>query len=196
MKKILDLCCGMKKYRSPGNKVIGIDKLKLPNVDVVHDIEKGLPFKDNEFDYTYSAHTLEHVHNLIPLMEELWRVCKKGALIEIIVPYWVAAGAHGDPTHVHFFTYNTFDYFDPENSLSKLFPYSKARFQIIEKRITMFPERPAPEIERWYRYRKLFSIVNKIINPIINTFPMIYQNTFLVFLLPAKEIHFVLRVIK
>ena len=44
---VLDVGCGMRKYKGKeGQRVIGIDKVKTPCVDIVYDIDKGLPFKD------------------------------------------------------------------------------------------------------------------------------------------------------
>jgi predicted SAM-dependent methyltransferase len=60
--KILDVGCGNNKYKgNKGDIVIGIDKVKLKGVDVVHDIEKTpWPFKTNEFDCVICSHVLEH----------------------------------------------------------------------------------------------------------------------------------------
>ncbi|MEM4714257.1 MAG: class I SAM-dependent methyltransferase [Candidatus Nanoarchaeia archaeon] len=74
--KILDIGCGLRKYKLKKNaKVIGLDVIKLPGVDVVHDLEKTpLPFKDNEFDIVIANHVLEHVKNLISVIHEIWRI--------------------------------------------------------------------------------------------------------------------------
>ena len=36
--KILDLGCGNKKYKSKDNVVVGVDNVKLKNVDIAHDL--------------------------------------------------------------------------------------------------------------------------------------------------------------
>lgn len=66
-------------------------------------------------------------------MEELWRVCRPGGLVHILVPYYNAAGAFQDPTHVKFFTERTFEYFteDGATDLSQYNYYSHARFEIV-----------------------------------------------------------------
>jgi hypothetical protein len=61
-------------------------------------------------------------------MEELYRICKDGALVKIIVPYFRSRWAFIDPTHRHFFTADSFSYFDPANPISQIYPYSSARF--------------------------------------------------------------------
>ena len=37
-----------------------------------------LPFKDNEFDFVYASHVIEHVENISLFIEELQRISKKG----------------------------------------------------------------------------------------------------------------------
>ena len=51
--------------------------MKLPGVDVVCDIEDRLPFKDNTVDGIRVIQVLEHVRDLIFVLEEFWRVCKE-----------------------------------------------------------------------------------------------------------------------
>ncbi|OIP20732.1 MAG: hypothetical protein COW69_00110 [Candidatus Huberarchaeum crystalense] len=91
--KILDIGCGRNKYKSitKGDIVISLDRVKLHRVDIVHDLEKfSLPFRDNEFDKVIAFHVLEHIKNFIPLMAELHRIMKAGAILEIKVPFYSA----------------------------------------------------------------------------------------------------------
>ena len=37
-----------------------------------------LPFKDNEFDFVYASHVIEHVENISLFIQELQRISKKG----------------------------------------------------------------------------------------------------------------------
>ena len=48
----------------------------------------------------------------------------------IIVPYFRARWAFIDPTHRHFFTAQSFSYFDPGHVHNKLYPYSSAAFNV------------------------------------------------------------------
>jgi len=86
----------------PGFISIDIDPLVKP--DIVRDIEKGLPFDDNSVDEIKCSHTLEHIHDLLFVLREFYRVCKNGAKITIIVPLMDAS----DMTHIRFFTKDTF----------------------------------------------------------------------------------------
>jgi ubiquinone/menaquinone biosynthesis C-methylase UbiE len=185
--KILDLGCGVCKHKgSSKDKVIGVDKVKTPCTDVVCDVEKKLPFKNNEFDKVIAIHILEHVSNLVKVMEEVWRVCKPNAEIFINVPYFTSSGAYDDPTHKRFFTYYTFDYFT--HKFKTYNPGIKAKFEILEKRIMFFGENLPENL----RYLKIF---DKILTPIINKIPRFYQS-YLAWLMPSREIHYRLKALK
>ena len=95
---ILDIGCGNIKY--PGS--IGLDIKKTGVTDIVCNVEKGLPFKKNEFDLVYSSHTLEHLDpkKLVFVLEEIWRITKPTGNIKIIVPHFSGVGAATNPTHL------------------------------------------------------------------------------------------------
>jgi len=153
---------------------INLDSVKLPGVDIVHNLDKfPWPFKDNSFDYILSISTLEHLENLIKTMEEIHRICKNNAIIEIIVPHFSSMGAFKDPTHKHFFTYYSFNYFIDKNNYNF---YSKARFKILKRKII---------------YGKLFFLFEWI----ANLFPKFHE-VFLRKFLPVRDLFFRLEVKK
>lgn len=78
------------------------------------DIDKPdvrLPFDDNTFDVVEASHVLEHVVNIYPLMEEIWRVLKPGASLMVAVPFGSSDDAVEDPTHVRVFYPGSWCYF-------------------------------------------------------------------------------------
>src|SRR3546814_5212709 len=111
-KKILDLGCGTRKR--PGS--VGMDINPATGADIIHDLEIfPYPFDDSTFDEIYVDNVLEHLDNVIATMEELHRITKPGGLVKIIVPYFRARWSYIDPTHRHFFTTDSFAYFDPRS---------------------------------------------------------------------------------
>lgn len=54
------------------------------------------PFADNTVDEVYSSHFLEHVTPAMGVLEEICRVCKVGAMVEIRVPHWLHSCAMCD----------------------------------------------------------------------------------------------------
>ena len=122
-----------------GTRIMGgyvnVDKMKLPNVDLVWDLEKTpLPFESGSVDEVRAEHILEHLVNFVPLMEDLHRVCRPDVRILVLAPYYKYEAAYRDPTHVRFFTEHSFDYFQDGVEFSH---YSPARFEVmdVEKRV-------------------------------------------------------------
>jgi SAM-dependent methyltransferase len=112
----LDVGCGGRKL--PG--AVGMDILKLPGVDVVHSFNHTpWPFETNSFDLVLMNHALEHVSDVVAVMGELHRIVKPGGRVVIQVPYFRCVDAYNDPTHTHFFTAGTLDYFVKDSGLSK-----------------------------------------------------------------------------
>lgn len=106
---ILDLGCGPHKRSG----AFGFDRRPQPGVNVACNIEDPLPLRNECADLVYMSHVIEHVTNLVGLMEDVYRVCKPGAAVEIVVPYYTSRGAFRDPTHVRYITEDTFQYFEP-----------------------------------------------------------------------------------
>ncbi len=83
---------------------INVDFQKAKGIDESFDFTKyPYPFEDNTFEYVLIDNVLEHLYNPQKVMREIWRICKKNAMVEIIVPYYNSYYAWGDPTHINFF---------------------------------------------------------------------------------------------
>jgi SAM-dependent methyltransferase len=81
---------------------LNVDCDSRMNPDFVVDLNKELlPFEDNSVDEIVAHHILEHIGvNFLTLMQEIYRVCKDGAIIDIEVPHHRHENFYGDPTHV------------------------------------------------------------------------------------------------
>lgn len=113
----INLGCGESKQLG----FVGIDKREGKNVDIVADLEKGIPLEDDQVDLVVASHILEHLHDTMYIMDEIWRVCKHDAQVAISVPHYRSIGAWLDPTHVRAFTEHTFDYWDPTKPLYEIY---------------------------------------------------------------------------
>lgn len=115
--------------------------------DVVADLSLRWPWHDESVEAVKAYHVFEHLPNSIHTMNELWRVCRKGARIELEVPSAThGAAAFQDPTHKSFWTMNTFQYFTEGSPYRKRFgdPYGiRARFKVVE-----IKERRSRDIQR------------------------------------------------
>jgi len=161
--KILDLGCGKRKV--PG--AIGVDRVKVDGVDIVHDLTKfPYPFEDESVDKIYCRHILEHfdVDTRNRAIGELYRILKTRGELEIRVPHAFCIGAYKDPTHKSFFTFETMVYFTTGHFFSY---YSKIRFEIIKKwsNVNIFHDWATPSKLK----RNLFfkNLVNGFLNNIM-----------------------------
>lgn len=137
-KKVLEIGCGLRPFFEKGCKIIHSDKLKLPHVEIVHDLNKfPYPFKNNEFDEIIASHVLEHLDDIPKVMEELYRILKPNGILKVRVPHFSFVGAFNDPMHKHFFTLNSFDYWDKKTPIGKIlnFEVRNIEFKIIKKEI-------------------------------------------------------------
>ncbi len=69
------------------------------------------PLQDSYYDYIYLDNVLEHLMDSQRVLEELWRIGKNEAIIEIIVPHYSNKGAYSDLEHVHFYNEISFKNF-------------------------------------------------------------------------------------
>jgi ubiquinone/menaquinone biosynthesis C-methylase UbiE len=108
----LDVGCGDQKREGH----IGIDNSKGADADIFLDIEKQkLPFEDNQVDVIFCSHVLEHLDNVIFVVNEFWRVLKPEGEATIVVPDKTNERAIAI-THKRFFDKQTFDFFTQKRS--------------------------------------------------------------------------------
>lgn len=123
--KVIDIGCGSRKL--PGAR--GMDRVKDSEADIIHDIEKvPWPLPDSSYDLVFMNHSLEHVDDVLAVLGEVHRIAKKGARVVIQVPHFRASDAYVDPTHRHFFTSHSLDYF-LEGTLLSDYHYVPFRFK-------------------------------------------------------------------
>ena len=103
----VDIGCGDRK---PDN-FVGVDVCPGLGVDIVADLNQRFPFPDNSVDELRAYDTIEHLVDRIHTMNEIWRICKPGAKVDILVPSTDGRGAFQDPTHVSFWNINSFLYY-------------------------------------------------------------------------------------
>ena len=133
--RALHVCCGKDKYEG----AIGIDKNPQSSADVRHDLDVfPYPFGENEFDAIICINAIEHLKDIIGTMKELHRISKPGGRIFISTAHFSDAGAYIDPTHLHYLSARSFDYFIEGTSLHKEYGfYSECRFKLIDRRLSL-----------------------------------------------------------
>ncbi|MBN2588504.1 MAG: methyltransferase domain-containing protein [Sedimentisphaerales bacterium] len=132
---VIDLGCGQK----PKKGRVTVDKVDMPNVDIVADIEEGLPFlPDNSVDELRCKSVLEHIDNFEYLMREIIRVLKPDGKAYIFVPHFSNPYYYSDYTHKRHFGLYSFDYFvETKKQLKRKVPefYTNIRINIISRKL-------------------------------------------------------------
>lgn len=179
--KTLDLGCGFRKQSG----AVGIDINPASAADIIHDLNQfPYPFDDSTCDEILADNTLEHLDDVPRVMEEIYRIAKPGAIIKITVPYFRARWAFVDPTHRHFFTIDSFRYFDPGHPFHERYLLAKAAFTT-EK--IAFNEKI---IERG-----LLKLFRLFLKAFANRWPNRYE-AYVSHLFPLDELTFYLRTVK
>ena len=111
----LNLGCGYNKREGWTN----VDSAAQCAPDVLHDLESlPWPWTSDSVEQVRFIHSLEHMGRVpsvfLAIMQELYRVCRNGAEIEIAVPHPRHNNFLGDPTHVRIITPELLQLFDRE----------------------------------------------------------------------------------
>ena len=102
----LDAGCGV----SVREGYIGLDIYDYGQ-DIVWDMQGGIPLPDNSCAEIFTQHCLEHIPDMIGVMNEFWRVIKPGGKLTIIVPHKNNFKAN-IPSHLRIYDEGTFSFFE------------------------------------------------------------------------------------
>ncbi len=176
MKHKLNLGCGL-KYLDGWENVDSNEGLKADNY---FDLEKTpYPYSDNSFDYVLMDNVLEHLEDTIKSLEEVYRISKNNAIIEIIVPHYSSFMAHGHLTHKKAFGIGSLGNFEPKSWER----YSEISLEPLKKELIWLDCRDS-------------GFFGKLINKLINKNHFITERFLCYYLGGIDHIRFKYRVIK
>lgn len=177
-KKVLHLGCGHSKL--PGS--LGVDLLAHREVDVVHNLDQyPWPFEANSVDVIFAHSVIEHIGDIVGLFEECARVLKPGGRIVLTVPYFRSTDSFTDPTHKHFFTSQSLDYFIENSGQLSHYGYTKVQFM---------------KMGFWYSWpTESKNALTRMFKKFISDYPRFYDQ-YLSLLAPVKTITWELEVKK
>ena len=117
-----------------GNEILGDDWLNHDRIRHREEIDrdwdlnlKEWPVSDETYDEVRAYDVLEHLDDIVAVMDEIWRILKPGGKFECKVCGWKNENYWIDITHRHAFTEKSMDYFDPETELGKEYNYYTAQ---------------------------------------------------------------------
>jgi len=120
--KGIQLDVGCSSHKQEG--WIGLDRRKLPGVDIVHDLERlPLPLPENCCTQILCSHVMEHLNPSlhVDIMDEFWRIMKPGGMLWLSMPYPGSRGHWQDPTHIKPWSEVTPTYFDPAHPMYQVY---------------------------------------------------------------------------
>lgn len=132
-KKNLNIGCGEKEY--PG--CVNIDKRETAITHFLWDLNVfPYPFPDDRFERVYAQDIIEHLDDVIRVMEEIHRVLEVGGEVHIRTAPWGMSQSYNDPTHKHWFTKQSFDFFDPDTEWGQKYDfYTKCKFKVLWRQV-------------------------------------------------------------
>ncbi len=191
--KTLDLGCGPAK--TPG--AFGVDRQRFDGVDLVHDLDvHPWPVETNGFDRVIASHVIEHVADAVAFMNEVHRVARPDATVEIVTPHFSNRCAYADPTHRRALSVRAFDFFTGSPDvrrpgrlsiamnylLQDRFAYERlpgaAPFRLVERELTF---------SRFFRWLGLAWFANRFLD---------FYEFYWAWSAPARDIRLTLRVEK
>ena len=168
------LCLG--SGRKKQENAVNVDLVASTGPDICHDLNHTpWPLPDDQFDECHAYDVIEHLDNIVTTMEEVHRVCRNGAIVRITVPHFSCANAFTDPTHRHYFSCFSLNYFTGEHEFSF---YSDRHFKRRANQILF--------AHTW---------LNKLIHRLANRFPAEYERRW-AWMFPAWFLYFELEVVK
>lgn len=162
--------------RKPIAGAINVDRTSRTSPDVVHDLDVfPWPFAEGQFSEVFAFDVVEHLADVVAAMEEIHRICRDGARVEITVPHFSSGNAFTDPTHRHFFSRFSFHYFEGTHEFGF---YSPCRFRVVRSNMIFYP-----------------GLLNRVVARLANRFPQRYERRW-AWIFPAWFLSVELRVVK
>jgi len=110
------------------------------------------PFEADSVDDVLADNVLEHLDDVVRTMEEIHRILKPGGTATILLPYAKSDWAFQDPTHKHFFTERSMDYFAVDDAYNF---YTEARFIVRQARLVANHHTPRLRLRNLLPFRPI-----------------------------------------
>ncbi len=165
---VLDVGCGINKFRG----AIGLDRSPRTKADIVADLDRfPYPLRDNSFREVRVIHVIEHVGDVIRMMEELHRLLAPNGRVIIATPHYTDFSSFCDPTHRWHLNSYSLRYFGENHGGFGY--YSAARFREISVRVRLlalwrylgfeFLVNRFPHFRRFWEFYLCYAIRGKVI---------------------------------
>lgn len=131
---------GLRKIEIGGrmNALPGYETVDLKDADVIANLDDRWPFEDSSVGVIRAIDVIEHLHDRLHTMKEIYRVLAPGGYAIIQVPSTDGRGAFSDPTHCSYWNELSFLYYtraDKARWIDTPVRFQNARLYTTEKDI-------------------------------------------------------------
>lgn len=128
--RLLDLGCGNDKETG----ALGVDLDPTSDADLPWDLNQTpYPLPESHFERIRLQDVLEHLDDIPAVMREIWRLCAPGGIVDIRTPHYTSHYAYADPTHRHYYSLFSLDFFIEGGVHFR--PAWGSRFALVERRV-------------------------------------------------------------
>ena len=184
---------GSSFHKMPGH--LGVDILKVEQVDVVADA-RNLPFKDSSIEGIYSNHCIEHIVEQLDVIREMWRVCKDGAVLHILVPHFSNPSYYDDLTHQRLYSTRSFEHYDFDlheiNAHPNYLPEVNLKLEFVK--INYWPEHIIVRKVKWKQI--VIQLIRAVFNLLANANQFLCERIWCRWVGGFYEVEYKLKVIK
>jgi FkbM family methyltransferase len=145
-----------------------------PEVAVAHDLQVlPWPWDDDVAEEIRLLDVLEHLPEVLSIMDECWRVLKPSGFLHVRVPHYLHENAWIDPTHRRPFHLDSFDYLDADTFWGSTFGfYTQRKWKLAKKEIDRdgnvvvvmrTRKDPVKDLKNWKPYTALEHVLADLI---------------------------------
>jgi SAM-dependent methyltransferase len=184
---------GPSHFKTPG--FVGIDILPGESVDILGDARR-MPLKTSSIDEIYSSYCLEHIDDQLAVVTEIYRVCKSGAFVRLILPHFSNPAFFDDLTHQRLYSTRSFEHYDHEMHALTGYPnyLPGVNLKVTHAELRWWP----PQIiERKRGFKKMvLRATNWLINKLANAHPFFCERIWCRWVGGFYEVDYHIQVIK
>jgi len=184
---------GPSYYKAEG--FIGLDILPSKGVNVLGDARR-MPFKTSSIDEIYSSYCLEHIDDQLAVVGEIWRICKPGARIRLILPHFSNPSYFDDLTHQRLYSTRSFEHFDHDMHALTGYPDYLPEVNIKCERAEIRWWPPQIIARKGGVKRGILGLLNFVINGLANAHPFLCERIWCRWVGGFYEVDYTLRVVK
>lgn len=187
----IDIGCSFHKL--PG--WTGVDIEPGSDVDIIADMH-ALPFADSTIEEIHTRHTLEHVREPLVCVTELYRCCKAGGKITVVVPHYSNHSYWADMTHLRPFSVRSFEYYDLEHCRKSGFPIYLPEVNLKTRRLklTYWPERIYKD--KSFLKRSILGVLDAVLSGLASWKPFLCERFWCYWVGGFYEVEFELEPVK